>query len=183
MKKLASKKGFTLVETLACVITLVLVSMICSTGINFALNVYQESVFESESQMLESTLNLYLGDILRHAAAVDTETSPLDPAEPDVKEVTSFTNVAYQIYDGQIEVSERVGNNGGRFMIYRKAGVESIPLVNGTIYDNDMYVKDFVLGYNENTGMFYGNFVIKSSLSDDLTKECTFVYRTIADIN
>lgn len=182
MRKLASKKGFTLVEMLACVITLLLVSMICSTGMNFALNVYQESVFESENQMLESTLNLYLGDILRHAAGVNTESVPISAAEPEVKRVTSFTNAGYQIYEGYIEVSTRSGNDGGRFMICPKVGNESIPIVNRSVYGNNMYVTDFVLGYNENTGMFYGTYKIKSSISDEFSKECTFVYRTIADI-
>lgn len=183
MRKLASKKGFTLVEMLACVITLLLVSMICSTGMNFALNVYQESVFESENQMLESTLNLYLGDILRHAAGINTESTPINASEPNVKKVRSFTNAGYHIYEGYIEVSTRSGNDGGRFMICPKVGNESIPIVNGAAYGKAMYVTDFVLGYDDTTGMFYGTYKIKSSVSDEFSKDCSFVYRTIAELN
>lgn len=183
MIKMTSNKGFTLVETLACIVTLLLVTMICSTGMKFALNVYKESLFESESQTLESTLNVYMGDILRNSKAIQTETDPVNAATPEIKKVLSFTNSGYQIYDGTIEVSERVNNAGGRFMVHRKNAAEAAPLVNGKIYGNDMYISDFLLTYNEQTGVFYGSFLIKTSISEKLVKECTFVYRTISEIN
>jgi len=84
MRKIRDKKGFTLIEMLACVVTLLLIGMIVSTGMNLATMSLRETTFESDSQMLESTLNMYIGDILRHATDV----------KEDATGVT-FTNDAY----------------------------------------------------------------------------------------
>ena len=58
MRKIKNKKGFTLVEMLVCVVTLLLIGMIVSAGTNLAMFSLRESTFESNSQMLESTLNM-----------------------------------------------------------------------------------------------------------------------------
>lgn len=179
MRKLKSNKGFTLVEMLACVITLLLIGMICTTGMNFALNSYQRSVFESDSQMLEDTLNMYIGDILRHATSIETEIQ--EPDETGSKKVVSFTNAEYQIYEGRIEVPEKTDDVGGNFLVYESKNGQGNLLAGEMVYASTLYVEKFVLKYNENTGVFTGYYIIKSTILSDVSRECTFTYRTIAE--
>lgn len=177
MRKLKNTKGFTLIEMLACVITLLLIGGICSTGMNLAIRSYNESIYESDSQMLEDTLNLYLCDILRHATFVRTE----GDAAVAEKNVISFTNVAYQIYDGHIEVSERVEDYGGTFLVYESGNGQGAMIVGENVYAGSLYISDFVLKYNSEKKYFTGYYVIQSSVVEDLEKKCEFTCRTIAE--
>ena len=70
MMKQKRSKGFTLVEMLACVVTLILLGLTGSVALNMATQSYWASVFESDSQLLESTIDLYIGDILRYSNEV-----------------------------------------------------------------------------------------------------------------
>lgn len=176
MRKLKQKKGFTLVETLACIIVLLLVGGICTAGMNLAMNSYQTSVFESDSQMLESTLELYLCDILRHATDVYTEGEP----EETEQTVVSFTNVAYKIYDGCIQVPEKTESGGGAFLVYESRNGYGNMVVGEKVYAQTLYISDFELKYNEEKGYFTGTYIIKSTVLEDAEKECTFTCRTIA---
>lgn len=176
MKKLKRQKGFTLVEMLACVVTLLLIGGICSTGMNLAVNSYNESIYESDSQMLENTLNLYLCDILRHANGIVVEESLTDE-----KTVVSFTNVAYQIYDGSIQVSERTSTGGGTFLVYESQNGHGAMIVGENVYAKTLYISDFVLKYNPDKGYFTGYYTIKSSVLENAEKKCEFTCRTIAE--
>lgn len=177
MKKIKSQKGFTLIEMLACVVVLLLIGGICSAGMNLATRSYNESVYESDSQMLEDTLNLYLCDILRHATSVQTETD----AGVTEKNVISFTNVAYQIYDGHIEVSERKEGTGGTFLVYESSNGQGALIVGENVYAETLYVTDFVLKYNPEKKYFTGYYTIQSTVVEGLEKKCEFTCRTIAE--
>ncbi len=176
MKKLVQKKGFTLVEMLACIIVLLLVGGICTMGMNMATESYQRSVFESDSQMLESTIELYLCDILRHA----TDIYPKQVEEVAEQEVTSFTNVAYKIYDGNIQVTERTPSGGGKFLVYESRNGYGNMVVGEKVYAQTLYIEDFELRYNWESQCFTGRYVIKSTVLEDVAKECTFTCRSIA---
>lgn len=171
MKKIRSKKGFTLVEMLACIVALLLIGGICTTGMNLAVNSYNESVYESDSQMLESTLNLYLCDILRHATSIQTD----GDTNAEEKEVISFTNVAYQIYDGRIEVS------GGTFLVYESKNGKSTMVVGENVYAGTLYISDFVLKYHPEKHYFTGYYTIQSSVLEDAERKCEFTCRTITE--
>ncbi|MBQ8519494.1 MAG: type II secretion system protein [Agathobacter sp.] len=177
MRKLKSKKGFTLIEMLACVVVLILIGGICSVGMNLATRSYNESVYESDSQMLEDTLNLYLCDILRHATSVQTEADE----NAEEKDVISFTNVAYQIYDGHIEVSERKDDKGGTFLVYESSNGHGAMIVGENVYAGTLYISDFVLKYNPEKKYFTGYYTIQSSVLENLEKTCEFTCRTIAE--
>lgn len=177
MKKLKSKKGFTLVEMLACVVTLLLIGGICATGMNLAISSYNESVFESDSQMLENTLNLYLCDILRHATSIQTN----GDTNAEEQDVLSFTNVAYQIYDGHINVSERTEDGGGTFLVYESKNGQGAMIVGENVYAGTLYIADFVLKYNPEKCYFTGYYTIQSSALEDAEKTCEFTCRTIAE--
>lgn len=177
MKKLKSKKGFTLVEMLACIVALLLIGGICTTGMSLAVNSYNKSVYESDSQMLENTLNLYLCDILRHATSILTD----GDVNAEEQNVTSFTNVAYQIYDGHIEVSERTEGSGGTFLVYESKNGQGAMIVGENVYASTLYISDFVLKYNPEKHYFTGYYTIKSSVLEDAEKKCEFTCRTIAE--
>lgn len=174
MRKLKNKKGFTLVEMLACVVTLVILCMIITTGSNLATMSMNESLFESESQMLESTLDLCIGDILRHATDIEV-----------TAEGITFTNDAYYIDEGSfaIDTSDSGMTGAGYLMCTSKLDGTSKGLLvaNKGIYVRNMYVKSFELSYDAQKQVFSGSYVIVSKITDT-TKTCEFSYRTIAAI-
>lgn len=170
MKKIKQNKGFTLVEMLACVVTLFLICMICSTGMNFALRSYQQSVYESDSQMLEATLNMYLCDVLRHATDIKVDASG----------VPIFTNTAYGVYDGKIGVPDEGASHSGNFLVYENEGGSGDMILSADAYSQTLYIDDFVLTYDESTGVFTGEYKIKSTLLSDVERVGEFVCRTIA---
>ena len=169
MKKVLGCKGFTLVEMLACTVTLLLICMMCTVGLNLAMKSYQESVFESDSQMLESTMNLYIGDILRHATEVKIDEENADNI------VISLSNPAYQISDGMFYIADgylycTVGDNTTGALVISAAN-----------YAKSLCITSFELYYDDTTGIFTGKYTIGSSVSEHLSKESAFTYRTIAD--
>ncbi len=172
MRKLGKSKGFTLVEMLACILTLLLICMLCTTGMNFAMKSYQESLFESDSQMLESTLNMYISDVLRHATSIE--------AEEDGR-VTAFTNATYGIYEGTIVASERKDGTGGIFLLYTGEYGSGTLVVGEEAYAKTLYIEGFTINYDSTTGIFTGGYTIKSSALSDVERECTFTCRTIAN--
>ena len=169
MFPMKNNKGFTLVEMLACVVTILLVGLICASGINIAINSYRESVFESESQMLNATMNLYVSDILRHATNVRVDA---DDPEP---EVTGFTNTAYQIYDGNFYIDDH-------YHLYcsTKQNPTGSLVVGKGNYGKTLQIRSFRLYYDGETQMFRGSYTIGSSVSDKLIREYSFTYRAIA---
>ena len=177
MRKLKSKKGFTMIEMLVCVVTLVLLCMIVTTGSNLATMSMNASLFETESQMMKATLDLCIGDLLRHATDVKTK---------DDGTVEYFSNDAYYIDDGIIEVEEKdsgIADAGYLVCTTWVDGSDSGLLVaNRGIYVNGMYVRNFELKYEGDTHVFTGSYEIVSKLTS-ATKKCEFSFRSIADLN
>lgn len=181
MKKLKNAKGFTLVETLTCMIMLVLLGGICSTGMNVAMKSYQKTVFESNSQTLASSLELYINDILRYATDVKTDADA--EAVEGYRPVEGFTNPAYQMYEGMIAVST-AGETKDKMVIYTRpdeATRKEFLLVGLGMYGNDMYVADFTLKYNATTQWFEGEYKIKSVRMSSMVRTYTFGCRTISE--
>ena len=181
MRKIVNNKGFTLVEMLACIVVLLMISAICNTGMNFALTSYQQSIFESDSQMLEDTLDMYIGDILRHATEIKPDFVDVDDAT--MVEVTEFTNLEYQIYNGNFVLQEKQADTGIYYLGYTsiKDGVVSYYKVAGeSVYANSLYIDDWELEYNVAKGIFTGSYKIRSRLLENASRECSFTFRTIA---
>lgn len=172
MKKMSNQHGFTLVEMLACVLTLLLVSMLCGTGISMAYNSYERSLFTSNSLTLESTLDMFVGDVMRHATDIKTS---------EDGKVTAFTNTAYDIFDGNIIVPALSEETGGYFVIYKYEGAESTLMVGQNVYGKNMYIQDFTMTYNATSHVFEGAYVIRSKKLADVQKKCEFAFRTIAE--
>ena len=175
MRKLVEKKGFTLIEMLACTVTLILIGLICSTGIRLATLSLQESSFESDSQMLESTLNMYMSDMLRHCTEVTIDGEG---------NVISFTNDTYYIDEGNFEIRSTApeGMDAGYLICTSTLtleGKDGTMVVNEGAYARTLYIKDFALKYDKEKAVFTGSYKIVSSEINS-TKECVFSYRTIA---
>lgn len=166
MRKLKQKKGFTLIEMLACTVTLILIGLICSVGMNLATISLRESTFESDGQMLESTLNMYLSDILRYSTEVKSDADGV---------VISFTSDAYYIDEGNFVIEE------GCLLCTSKLaleGTKGIMIANKGVYAQNLWVKDFVLKYDDEKGVFTGSYVIASNVTES-TKTCEFSFRRI----
>ena len=177
MKKLKNKKGFTLVEMLACCITLLLITGVCTLGTHVALDSYNRSLFVSESQMLESTLDLYLGDILRHATI---------KSDGIVKEsgnygVETISNLSYGMVDGKLELQKDTSKaHYGRLLVYKKpTETEGTMFMSENVYTSTLYIYDFKLEYNPDGRYVTGSYIIKSTVVEDAAYECEFTYRLV----
>lgn len=165
MKKLKQNKGFTLVEMLACVVTLSLVCMICMTGTGLSIKSYNESRFESDSQKLEASIELVLGDILRYAEEITVNAS----------DAVIFSNTEYGIVQGSLLVKNE------KFAVKRKAEAEdTVALITPVSYADNLYIDGFQLSYNSTDKLFTGSYNIKSKVTN-VVKSCTFSFRTIAE--
>lgn len=69
-RKLAGRKGLTLVELLAAVVILILLGLILNAGLQMAMNSYRAMIAQSETELLLSTLADALADDLRYAEDV-----------------------------------------------------------------------------------------------------------------
>lgn len=171
MKKLKSKKGFTLVEMLVCVVTLVLIGLICSGGIKLAMNSLQAITFDSNSRTLEATLDIYISDLLRHATDIKCDS-----------ENVTFTNQAYYIKNGILKIDTQGSKvkDAGYLVCTGSNSAQERMLANKGIYTDNLYITDFSLSYEESTGVFTGEYRIVSSVTDSV-RDCSFSYRTIKE--
>ena len=170
MKKLKNNKGYTFVEMMACVVILLLVALISGTGMNLALNNYNLQVFESDSQMLESTLNMYLSDILRYSSEVKSDTDGT---------VISFTSDAYYIDEGNFVIEDGYLLCTSTLAL---EGTKGIMIANEGVYANTLFIKEFALEYDSAKGVFTGSYVIASNVTDS-TKTCEFSFRKITRVS
>lgn len=175
MRKLKNNKGFTFVEMLACVITLLLLSAICGLGTDLAMRSYSESVFESDSQMLESTVDLYVLDILRHA--YDPVTTDVEnPNNSNEKEVESFSNRSYGILHGNIVLEDNPSDSryGRLLVIQNKEDTTGTIILSENVYTGNILITDFKLWYNEAEGYFSGTYTLTGNGE---SRVCTFSCR------
>ena len=93
MKRQRNRRGFTLAETLAALVIVVLLAMSVQMGTMTALRTRTASRFQSESEILAATLNSALGDMLHYATCAKyIATSGL----------VYINNPGYGIVNGQI---------------------------------------------------------------------------------
>lgn len=146
LRKLTARKGFTLIEMMACVLTLIMITLICTTGLNMAMKSYNESVFESGSQMLESMISTSVGDVLRYSSDV----------KEDVPGVVTFDNAAFGVDDGRF-----VLDTDGHVLLEKNA-TQQVLLIGTGVYIDSMYIADFTLDYDDSTQVYTGGYKIKS---------------------
>lgn len=164
MKKLRCKKGYTLIEMIVCVLTLVMIALICTTGFDMAMKSYNESLFESHSQMLESTINTYIGDILRYS----------HNAKNNEDDTVTFGNSVYGVEAASFKINE-----DGHFVFVMSPTSEGL-LLGANVYAENLYVADFWLTYDSAVCTYRGGYTIKSTVTDK-DRIVSFAYRSIVD--
>lgn len=160
------QKGFTLVETLAAMLIVSLLSVALVAGVSAAINVRSGELFDSESELLASAVNTALGDLLHYSTYAETE-----------REETSFSNPGYGILRGHLLLKD------GRFYINTAdcgdgdADATLLSLVSSGTYTN-MKIDSFTLEYDQGLGAFTGQYLIQGSWTEQ-TKQITFAFRPV----
>lgn len=107
-RKLKSRKGLSLVETLAVVVILLLLGLVLNAGLRMAAGNYFELTARSETQLLLSTAGDALADELRFADNVRLE------GEDCIYDSRSFgMDSRLVVSDGQIYVRSSSGEGAG----------------------------------------------------------------------
>ena len=166
MHKLRCKRGFTVVELLAALLIVVLLGMVIAAGISVGTQVYRDSIFLSESDILKSTINITLSDVLRYATVVETDGDG---------NVLTFNSANYNISGGGMELSEE-----GHLVYYEYAGDTAHELVNRGAYTT-LTLTGFSVTYDATTGVFSGSYTIALGDGDGgLLRTAEFSFRSIA---
>lgn len=155
-----SRRGFTLTETLAAVLILTLLTGVIAMGTSTAAQSYRQLLFTSESDLLASTLNTALGDVLHYAT------------EPE-KATASFSNPNYGVNGGHF-----LNANGKLYLNTANVaddaeGATLLTLVSDGAYTN-LKIRDFSIAYAD--GLFTGGYTIAGG-EDALP--ITFVFRPL----
>lgn len=158
-----SAKGFTLVETLAAMLIVTLLTGAIAVGTSTAVKIHSAAVFASESELLAATVNAALGDVLRYA--------DYDPVEEDF----AITNQGYGILQGRILLRD------GRLYI----NTSSLPDDSGTLLIlvsdgayTTLRITDFTISYSAEDALFSGGYTITNQ---DGTRQRTaaFTFRPV----
>lgn len=100
-KKLRSRRGLTLAETLTTLAVFAILSVALVQGTTAAWKVYQKAVVASEARILQSTLTQALSDELRYAQNIKEEISPIT-----FDSKTYGQNVSVQSADGRVRIGD-----------------------------------------------------------------------------
>lgn len=164
--KTKKNKGFTLIETIAAMIVVVLISIVMVQGITSAISVYDRSTFISESQTLTSTINTEISDILRYAK-FDYNDASGNPR---------FTNYNYSIEKGTFTLVH------GRIKIVPKDKDITPDKYTDLLAENTystLNIENFKLSYKD--GVFSGSYKMSSSKIKVDAKTYTFYFKTLND--
>ena len=169
MKNQRKSSGFTLVETLVSLVILVMLISVVSVGVDTAMRAYQSITFASESDLLSSTIQSALSDILRFAVCEEGE------AGEDSGQL-SITNESYGLSKGSLFLD----NDNGRIMVnsggtLEHEGGDTFFLVNDGAYTS-MKISNFTLKYEN--GLFSGSYTIESA-NGRLMKTKDYAFRTL----
>jgi len=165
--KLRTKRGFSLLESLIT-LTIVLIITVCVTiGISASNRLYRKSLFSSESEILSSTIDIALSDILRYSTNVINTDGNI-----------SFSNSNYSVVNGHLLVKD------GR--IYINVSDENPDDVMGpylkTIVGNSTYTtidaSELTLDYSD--GVYTGSYTLTSNFDTSLSKTFDFTFRTLS---
>lgn len=155
MRKLKSRAGLSLMETLVALLILVLLVAGMGAGISAGSRVYRETEFESDSAALARILNTALGDVLRWSEDVTV-------AE-DGNFV--FTNADYGVHDAGFCVIMGEATEGV-LQMQEQSGGKRVELVNTGAYP-DLRLSEFQISYSprEGPGAAGGYFEISYTIS------------------
>lgn len=168
MKRQRNRRGFTLAETLAALVVVVLLAMSVQIGTMTALRARTVSRFQSESEILAATLNSALGDMLHYATCAKyIATSGL----------VYINNPGYGIVNGQILAKD------GRLYVNATTGLSAsdpnatlLTLTGAGAY-TDLTVSGFQMLYDKDNCLFYGSYEINGP--EQAKKTIDFAFRSL----
>lgn len=168
MKRKRSSRGFTLAETLAALVVVILLAMSVQIGTMTALRARTVSRFQSESEILATTLNSALGDMLHYATC-----ARYDGAGGTVY----LNNPGYGIVNGQILAKD------GRLYVNATTGLSAsdpnatlLTLTGAGAY-TDLTVSGFKMLYDKDNCLFYGSYEINGP--EQAKKTIDFAFRSL----
>lgn len=164
--KLRDKQGFTLVESLAAVVAVMLLAAILAVCLSAATQVFKKSVFVSESEILAASLNTELSNILRYSKG-----------DIDDEGTVRFSNASYMAEDAYFSVDDYIYLNEDA--IEGTQDATSVNLVNRGTYTS-LVIKDFFLEYNIATRVFTGGYTIQMKDDPSLNKAVMFSFKSLA---
>lgn len=168
MKRQRNRRGFTLAETLAALVIVVLLAMSVQMGTMTALRTRTASRFQSESEILAATLNSALGDMLHYATCAKyIATSGL----------VYINNPGYGIVNGQILAKD------GRLYVNATANISvdsedaTLLTLTGAGAYTDLTVSGFKMLYDKDNCLFYGSYEINGP--EQAKKTIDFAFRSL----
>lgn len=205
MRKLRSRSGMTLVEVMVSLLILTLLVTVMGTGMETAVRVCSDSLFESHSASLAGIVNTALGDVLRYAQDIRTSDSGFTDAsgarisragfvftnlEYGVQDVYFFTPVAedgsctgilqlkslhYVRDTDEIAVTDLV--NSGAYPNLAITNFEAVYVAPGTIAE--ITLNDGTVVETSRGGYFYITYTIVSTIDNTKTREVETIARLL----
>jgi prepilin-type N-terminal cleavage/methylation domain-containing protein len=174
MNRLRSQGGFTLVELLVSIMVLVLLVVAMGTGMTTALRVYQESVFQSNSENLASMLNATLEDMFQYSKNIYVREDTNSPTFKQVKQETNtltvddaegvdmlFSNSEYGATNAYIFVNDNSTDEDANPVQFKNVSNNKVKdVLNIGAYPN-LGVKDLIITYTN--GVFNIEYTIYST--------------------
>lgn len=168
MKRQRNRRGFTLAETLAALVVVILLAMSVQIGTMTALRARTASRFQSESEILAATLNSALGDMLHYATCAKyIATSGL----------VYINNPGYGIVNGQILAKDgRLYVNATTSLSASDPNATLLTLTGAGAY-TDLTVSGFKMLYDKDNCLFYGSYEINGP--EQAKKTIDFAFRSL----
>ncbi|GEM_PF-3598253 len=172
---LRSNSGFTLVEMLAATLVLGLLTSMVAMGVTLGMKAYQRSSFESEAQILASTLDASLSDPLRFSTAQATDNNSF--AYQVTYRNNTITNVQLTTHEVPRADGKKVNvlafeSESGQYYDITNAGAYT----NCTITEATMtFTPDEPSTIDPATTVMV-KFTITSTIDSSLSKDYTFTY-------
>ena len=161
----AGARGFTLVETLCATLILALMGIGLTTMLGASLKVYNTSMFVSNSEILEDTLDETFSDMLRHATDPHTVNGALH----------FKSSKYYGLQDGgRIEVATQADQF---YIVPDDEDADQNMMINSGAYAG-MHIQNWSLTYED--GVYIGSYKIVSG-NGKYDKTCTFKYRSLTE--
>ncbi len=116
-KKLKSNRGFTLLEMLVALAIVVMLSLMMSVGSSVGAQVQRESTFVAQSDILASTINTALGDVLRYSDVTLVD-ELADGTEPSPNEAYKYESILTNEAGQQLLINnDGYGVSGGALVL------------------------------------------------------------------
>lgn len=168
-RKLNSRKGFSLLESMAALMIVSILTVGIVTCTNAASRIYYKSLFVSEGDILAATIDTALSDLLRFSSEITVKKKG---------DEISFTNANYSIIQGHLFLKDGwlYINQTDTKLDFAEDAPVAVLLNNGTY--SSMEISSFTLKYQD--GVFSGTYEIKSKKDEALTKDYSFNFRTLS---